>query len=146
MVETILQSKSDMFEWLDYAFMTRALVATTVLSFSVTPIGVFLVLSACRLPEKRWHTQLFRVLSLLVVAGLTMGSMVIGGLIAGVTVAALIAYARGNNHSRRCKFGIAYLMSCSRIFGLSAAGSRALKAFYLVQSLVSTTKASLCSG
>ena len=33
-----------MFEWLNYAFMVRALVATTVLSFSVAPVGAFLVL------------------------------------------------------------------------------------------------------
>ena len=35
-----------MFEWLDYAFMVRALTATTVLSFSVAPVGAFLVLEA----------------------------------------------------------------------------------------------------
>ncbi|MEO1610070.1 MAG: metal ABC transporter permease, partial [Pseudomonadota bacterium] len=33
-----------MFEWLDYAFMKRALVATSLLSFSIAPVGAFLVL------------------------------------------------------------------------------------------------------
>ena len=79
-----------MFEWLDYAFMTRALVATTVLSFSVTPIGVFLVLRRMSLAgEAMAHAIVPGIVIAFVVAGLTMVSMVIGGLIAGVTIAAL---------------------------------------------------------
>ena len=33
-----------MFEWLEYEFMLRALAATSVLSFSIAPVGAFLVL------------------------------------------------------------------------------------------------------
>ena len=33
-----------MFDWLEYDFMIRAMIATMVLSFSVAPVGAFLVL------------------------------------------------------------------------------------------------------
>ena len=33
-----------MFDWLAYDFMQRALVASSILSISIAPVGVFLVL------------------------------------------------------------------------------------------------------
>ena len=122
-----------MFEWLDYAFMTRALVATTVLSFSVTPIGVFLVLRRMSLAgEAMAHAIVPGIVIAFVVAGLTMGSMVIGGLIAGVTVAALTSLlARVTIIREDASLASLYLIALALgIFILSAAGSAVpLKSF-----------------
>ena len=122
-----------MVEWLDYAFMTRALVATTVLSFSVTPIGVFLVLRRMSLAgEAMAHAIVPGIVIAFVVAGLTMGSMVIGGLIAGVTVAALTSLlARETIIREDASLASLYLIALALgIFILSAAGSAVpLKSF-----------------
>ena len=54
-----------MFEWLDYAFMVRALTATTVLSFSVAPVGAFLVLRRMKITavqdENRFGTGVMKM-------------------------------------------------------------------------------------
>ena len=122
-----------MFEWLDYAFMTRALVATTVLSFSVTPIGVFLVLRRMSLAgEAMAHAIVPGIVIAFVIAGLTMGSMVIGGLIAGITVAALTSLlARVTIIREDASLASLYLIALALgIFILSAAGSAVqLKSF-----------------
>ena len=122
-----------MFEWLDYAFMTRALVATTVLSFSVTPIGVFLVLRRMSLAgEAMAHAIVPGIVIAFVIAGLTMVSMVIGGLIAGVTIAALTSLlARATIIREDASLASLYLIALALgIFILSAAGSAVpLKSF-----------------
>ena len=122
-----------MFEWFDYAFMTRALVATTVLSFSVTPIGVFLVLRRMSLAgEAMAHAIVPGIVIAFVVAGLTMGSMVIGGLIAGITVAALTSLlARVTIIREDASLASLYLIALALgIFILSSAGSAVpLKSF-----------------
>ena len=103
-----------MLDWLDYAFMTRALVATTVLSFSIAPVGAFLVL---------------RRLSL---AGEAMAHAIVGGLLAGIGVA-LLASLLARSTIIREDAGLAslYLVALALgIFILSAAGSAVpLKSF-----------------
>ena len=79
-----------MFEWLDYAFMIRALTATTVLSFSVAPVGAFLVLRRLSLAgEAMAHAIVPGIVIAFVIAGLSVASKIGGGLTAGIAVAAL---------------------------------------------------------
>lgn len=122
-----------MFEWLDYAFMIRAFVATTVLSFSMTPIGVFLVLRRLSLAgEAMAHAIMPGIVIAFVVGGLTVGSMIIGGLTAGITVAALASLlARVTIIREDASLASLYLIALAvGIFILSAAGSAVpLKSF-----------------
>ena len=65
--------------------MRRAFVATAVLSASVTPVGAFLVLRRLSLAgEAMAHAITPGVVIGFVVAGLSVMSLLIGGLIAGV--------------------------------------------------------------
>ena len=122
-----------MFEWLDYAFMTRALVATTVLSFSVAPVGAFLVLRRLSLAgEAMAHAIVPGIVIAFVVAGLSVTSMIIGGLTAGIAVAALTSLlARMTIIREDASLASLYLIALALgIFILSAAGSAVpLKSF-----------------
>lgn len=122
-----------MFEWLDYAFMKRALVATSVLSFSVAPVGAFLVLRRLSLAgEAMAHAIVPGIVIAFVVAGLSVLSMIVGGLIAGVSVAALTTLlARMTIIREDASLASLYLIALALgIFILSAAGSAVpLKSF-----------------
>ncbi len=122
-----------MFEWLDYAFMTRALTATTVLSFSVAPVGAFLVLRRLSLAgEAMAHAIVPGIVIAFVVAGLSVASMIIGGLTAGIVVAALTSLlARLTIIREDASLASLYLIALALgIFILSAAGSAVpLKSF-----------------
>ena len=122
-----------MFEWLDYAFMTRAFIATAVLSVSVAPIGAFLVLRRLSLAgEAMAHAIVPGIVIAFVIAGLSVGSMIIGGLTAGITVAALTsALARFTIIREDASLASLYLIALALgIFILSAAGSAVpLKSF-----------------
>ena len=77
-----------MFDWLAYDFMQRALVATSVLSVSVAPVGAFLVLRRLSLAgEAMAHAIVPGIVIAFVAFGLSVASMITGGLIAGVLVA-----------------------------------------------------------
>ena len=79
-----------MFEWFEYAFMVRALVATSVMSFAIAPVGAFLVLRRLSLAgEAMAHAIVPGIVIAFVVSGLSVVSMIIGGLTAGIAVAAL---------------------------------------------------------
>ena len=79
-----------MVEWFEYAFMVRALVATTVMSFAIAPVGAFLVLRRLSLAgEAMAHAIVPGIVIAFAVVGLSVSSMVAGGLIAGIAVAAL---------------------------------------------------------
>ncbi len=101
-----------MFEWLEYEFMLRALAATSVLSFSIAPVGAFLVLRRLSLAgEAMAHAIVPGFVIGFVIAGLSVTSMIMGGLAAGLASLYLISLALG-------------------IFILSAAGSAVpLKSF-----------------
>ena len=122
-----------MFEWLDYAFMVRALTATTVLSFSVAPVGAFLVLRHLSLAgEAMAHAIVPGIVIAFVIAGLSVGSMIVGGLTAGITVAALTSLlARMTIIREDAGLASLYLTALALgIFILSAAGSAVpLKSF-----------------
>lgn len=115
-----------MFEWMDYDFMRRALVATTVLSFSVAPVGAFLVLRRLSLAgEAIAHAIVPGIVIAFVVVGLSVYSMITGGLIAGVGVALLTSViARSTIIREDASLASLYLVALALgIFILSASGS-----------------------
>ncbi|NCV12332.1 MAG: metal ABC transporter permease, partial [Rhodobacteraceae bacterium] len=81
----------------NYAFMRRAFVVTTILSASVAPVGAFLVLRRLSLAgEAMAHAITPGVVIGFVTAGLSVMSLLFGGLIAGLGVAVLTAYLARN--------------------------------------------------
>ena len=122
-----------MVEWFEYAFMVRALVATTVMSFAIAPVGAFLVLRRLSLAgEAMAHAIVPGIVIAFAVAGLSVSSMVVGGLIAGIAVAALTSLlARMTIIREDASLASLYLIALALgIFILSAAGSAVpLKSF-----------------
>lgn len=120
-------------DMLGYAFMQRAFVVTTVLSASVAPVGAFLVLRRLSLAgEAMAHAITPGVVIGFVVAGLSVFSLLIGGLLAGIGVAFLTAYLTRNTILRSdASLASLYLIALAvGIFILSAAGSAVpLKSF-----------------
>lgn len=135
-----------MFEWLDYAFMRRALVATSVLSLSVAPVGAFLVLRRLSLAgEAMAHAIVPGIVIAFVIAGLSVGSMIVGGLAAGVTVAALTTLlARTTIIREDASLASLYLIALALgIFILSAAGSAIPLKSFLFGSILGVDDATL---
>ncbi len=122
-----------MFEWLQYDFMVRAMTATMVLSFSMAPVGAFLVLRRLSLAgEAMAHAIVPGIVIAFVVAGLSVASMIVGGLTAGITVAVLTSFlARKTIIREDASLASLYLIALALgIFILSAAGSAVpLKSF-----------------
>ncbi len=122
-----------MFEWFEYAFMVRALVATTVMSFAIAPVGAFLVLRRLSLAgEAMAHAIVPGIVIAFAVAGLSAASMIVGGLTAGIAVAALTSLlARMTIIREDASLASLYLIALALgIFILSAAGSAVpLKSF-----------------
>ena len=115
-----------MVEWFEYAFMVRALVATTVMSFAIAPVGAFLVLRRLSLAgEAMAHAIVPGIVIAFAVVGLSVSSMVAGGLIAGIAVAALTSLlARMTIIREDASLASLYLIALALgIFILSAAGS-----------------------
>lgn len=122
-----------MFEWLQYDFMLRALTATSVMSFSIAPVGAFLVLRRLSLAgEAMAHAIVPGIVIGFVVAGLSVVSMIVGGLAAGITVAVLTSLlARFTIIREDASLASLYLIALALgIFILSASGSAVpLKSF-----------------
>ena len=122
-----------MLDWLQYDFMVRALTATMVLSFSVAPVGAFLVLRRLSLAgEAMAHAIVPGIVIAFVIAGLSVASMIVGGLTAGITVAVLTSLlARKTIIREDASLASLYLIALALgIFILSAAGSAVpLKSF-----------------
>ncbi len=77
----------------DFGFMRRALFGCIVISISATPVGVFLMLRRMSLTgDAMAHAILPGAAMGYLVAGLSLGPMTIGGLIAGMTVALLSGF------------------------------------------------------
>ena len=115
-----------MFDWLAYDFMQRAFVATFVLSASIAPIGAFLVLRRLSLAgEAMAHAIVPGIVIAFVAFGLSVFSMVTGGLVAGVLVAlGTSMLARRTLIKEDASLASLYLISLALgIFILSAAGS-----------------------
>lgn len=120
-------------EMWSFAFMRRAFVVTTVLSASVAPVGAFLVLRRLSLAgEAMAHAITPGVVIGFVTAGLSVVSLLVGGLIAGIGVAILTAFlARKTILRSDASLASLYLIALAvGIFILSAAGSAVpLKSF-----------------
>ncbi|MGC6413011.1 MAG: metal ABC transporter permease [Candidatus Puniceispirillaceae bacterium] len=115
-----------MFEWLSYDFMQRALVATSILSVSIAPVGAFLVLRRLSLAgEAMAHAIVPGIVIGFVGFGLSVASMIIGGMIAGILVALSTSFlARHTLIREDASLASLYLIAlASGIFILSAAGS-----------------------
>jgi len=79
--------------FVDYGFMRRALLGCIAVSVGATPIGVFLMLRRMSLTgDAMAHAVLPGAELGYLVAGLSLGAMTIGGLIAGMAVALLSGY------------------------------------------------------
>ncbi len=113
--------------------MLRALAATSVLSFSIAPVGAFLVLRRLSLAgEAMAHAIVPGIVVGFVVAGLSVASMIVGGLAAGITVAVLTSLlARFTIIREDASLASLYLIALALgIFILSASGSAVpLKSF-----------------
>ncbi len=121
------------FEWWEFDFMRRALAATTALSVSVAPVGAFLVLRRLSLAgEAMAHAITPGVVIGFVAVGLSVYSLIVGGLIAGVGVALLTSLlARATILRTDASLASLYLIALALgVFILSAAGSAVpLKSF-----------------
>ena len=133
-------------EMWDFAFMRRAFVATTVLSASVAPIGAFLVLRRLSLAgEAMAHAITPGIGSGFVTAGLSVVSLLVGGLVAGVGVAILTALlARKTILRSDASLASLYLIALAAgIFILSAAGSAVPLKSFLFGSILGIDDASM---
>lgn len=133
-------------EMLGFAFMRRAFVATTVLSASVAPVGAFLVLRRLSLAgEAMAHAITPGIVIGFVTAGLSVMSLLIGGLIAGVGVAILTALlARKTILRSDASLASLYLIALAAgIFILSAAGSAVPLKSFLFGSILGIDDASM---
>lgn len=134
------------FEMWSYAFMRRAFVATTVLSASVAPVGAFLVLRRLSLAgEAMAHAITPGIVIGFVTAGLSVMSLLVGGLVAGVGVAILTALlARKTILRSDASLASLYLIALAvGIFILSAAGSAVPLKSFLFGSILGIDDASL---
>jgi len=130
----------------NYAFMRRAFVVTTILSASVAPVGAFLVLRRLSLAgEAMAHAITPGVVIGFVTAGLSVMSLLFGGLIAGLVVAVLTAYLARNTILRSdASLASLYLIALAiGIFILSAAGSAVPLKSFLFGSILGVDDASM---
>ena len=133
-------------EMFNYAFIRRAFVVTTILSASVAPVGAFLVLRRLSLAgEAMAHAITPGVVIGFVTAGLSVMSLLFGGLIAGLGVAVLTAYLARNTILRSdASLASLYLIALAiGIFILSAAGSAVPLKSFLFGSILGVDDASM---
>lgn len=129
-----------------FAFMRRAFVVTTVLSASVAPVGAFLVLRRLSLAgEAMAHAITPGIVIGFVVAGLSVLSLLVGGLIAGLGIAVLTAFlARRTILRNDASLASLYLIALALgIFILSAAGSAVPLTSFLFGSILGIDDASM---
>ena len=133
-------------EMFSYAFMRRAFVVTTILSASVAPVGAFLVLRRLSLAGEAMAQAITPgVVIGFVTAGLSVMSLLFGGLIAGLGVAVLTAYLARNTILRSdASLASLYLIALAiGIFILSAAGSAVPLKSFLFGSILGVDDASM---
>ena len=97
----------------DFGFMRRALLGCVAVSLGSTPVGVFLMLRRMSLTgDAMAHAVLPGAAVGYLVAGLSLGAMTIGGLIAGMTVALLAGFvARATALREDASLAAFYLIS-----------------------------------
>lgn len=133
-------------EMFSFAFMQRAFVVTTVLSASVAPIGAFLVLRRLSLAgEAMAHAITPGIVIGFVTAGLSVMSLLVGGLVAGIGVAILTSFLTRKTILRSdASLASLYLIALAAgIFILSAAGSAVPLKSFLFGSILGIDDASM---
>ena len=97
----------------EFGFMRRALLGCVAVSIGATPLGVFLMLRRMSLTgDAMAHAILPGAAIGYLVAGLSLGAMTIGGLVAGMTVAILSGYVtRVTNLREDASLAAFYLIS-----------------------------------
>ncbi|GLS14868.1 MULTISPECIES: metal ABC transporter permease [Hydrogenophaga] len=97
----------------EFDFMARALAGCIALSFSAAPVGVFLLLRRMSLTgDAMAHAVLPGAALGYLVAGLSLGAMTVGGIAAGLTVAAASGLAARNSVLREdASLAAFYLLS-----------------------------------
>ena len=101
--------------FVEFAFMRRALAGCLALSLGATPIGVFLMLRRMSLTgDAMAHAILPGAAIGYLIAGLSLGAMTLGGLVAGIAVAlAAGGVARNSVIKEDTSLATFYLMSLS---------------------------------
>ncbi|MFY3002542.1 metal ABC transporter permease, partial [Achromobacter xylosoxidans] len=99
--------------FLDYGFMRRALAGASALSLGAAPLGVFLVLRRMSLMgDAMSHAILPGVAAGFLLAGLSLGAMMLGGIATGLAVALLAGLvARLTPLREDASFAAFYLIS-----------------------------------
>ena len=81
---------SQCFDWLDFAFMRQALVASLALSIAAPPLGVFLMMRGMSLiGDAMSHAILPGIALGFYLAGFSLPAMSIGGILSGLVVAGM---------------------------------------------------------
>lgn len=108
----------------DYAFMRRALIGCLALSVGATPIGVFMILRRMSLTgDAMAHAILPGAAVGYLLSGLSLVSMTIGGLVAGMIVAVLSGFITRNTHLKEdASLAAFYLISLA--FGVLIISTR----------------------
>lgn len=99
--------------FLDYGFMRRALAGASALSLGAAPLGVFLVLRRMSLMgDAMSHAILPGVAAGFLLSGLSLGAMMLGGIVTGLAVALLAGLvARLTPLREDASFAAFYLIS-----------------------------------
>lgn len=97
----------------EFVFMQRALWGIVILSFSATPVGVFLTLRRMSLTgDAMSHAILPGAAIGFLISGLSVTAMTIGGIVAGCTVSVLAGMvARNSNAEEDSSLAAFYLLS-----------------------------------
>lgn len=132
MLESLYQLLLEPF--FDYGFMRRALVGCIALSISATPVGVFLMLRRMSLTgDAVAHAILPGAALGYMVAGLSLGAMTLGGLVAGWIVALLAGgLARITVLKEDANLAVFYLLSLALGVLLVSTQSRNIDLLHLL--------------
>ena len=116
-----------MLEFLEFEFMRKAIVAVLILSLGMAPLGCFLVLRRLSLAgEALSHAAIPGIAVAYSIAGLSVMSMTLGGLIAGLSGLALDPACPADVAARRREHGDALPFGAGRrnLFAVGARHSR----------------------
>ena len=85
--------------FLDYAFMRRAFIGSFVICFGAIPVGIFMTLRRMSLTgDAMAHAILPGAAIAYLLSGLSLVALTLGGLVAGLVVAALAGWVARSTH------------------------------------------------
>jgi zinc/manganese transport system permease protein len=127
MTESTMTAFEILFPMAEYEFLSRALIASLILSVSAAPLGVFLLLKRLSLVgDALSHSILPGVAVGYFIFGLSLPGMTIGGFIAGVLIILVSQWVtQKTNLKQDTSFATFYLMSLAiGVLLISARGSQ----------------------